>query len=90
MTNKEQVLTIKAKRDVWIKAQIDEEPVYDFLLKENELHGLKAKRQVKLLLGNAGSLNIVYNGKDIGEIGPEGQVKSIVFPGLGRWKDAMQ
>jgi cytoskeletal protein RodZ len=88
--NKEQVLTIKATRDVWIKAQIDEEPVFDFLLKENEVHGLKAKGQVKLLLGNAGSMNIIYNGKDMGSLGPDGQVKSIVFPGLGRWKDAMQ
>jgi hypothetical protein len=33
---------------------------------------------------------LIYNGKELKDLGFDGQVKSFVFPGLGRWKDAMQ
>jgi cytoskeleton protein RodZ len=82
-----QNLKIRAKSLVWVKVQIDDNEPYDFMLGEGKLKKLAGQKEIKLLIGDASALEVTYGGKDLGNLGNEGVVKSIVFPGLGKWKN---
>ncbi len=84
-----QKIIIKAKQDVWVKAQIDGGKPFDFLLRSNNTKKLEAKKELKILLGDAAAVELEYQGEVMKDLGEKGYTKSIVFPGLGRWKDAM-
>ena len=84
-----QQVVIKAKKDVWLKVQIDDNNSFDFLLRTGNTKKLEAKMEIKLLIGDASAVTVDYEGKTMTDLGREGNTKSIVFPGLGRWKGAM-
>ena len=62
---------------------------FDFLLRAGNTKKLEAKTEIKLLIGDASAVAVDYEGKTMTDLGREGNTKSIVFPGLGRWKGAM-
>lgn len=84
-----QKIIIKAKQDVWVKAQIDDGKPFDFLLRSNNTKKLEAKKELKILLGDAAAVDLEYQGQVMTDLGQKGFTRSIVFPGLGRWKDAI-
>jgi cytoskeletal protein RodZ len=71
-----QQVIIRSQKDVWLKARLDESDPFDFLLRAGNVRKLEAKSEIKVLIGDASA--------------KEGNVRTLVFPGLGRWKDAMQ
>ncbi|MBN1114196.1 MAG: DUF4115 domain-containing protein [Oligoflexia bacterium] len=85
---KDQEVLISAKSIVWIKVQVDDDKPFDFMLAEGRTKHLKASGSIKLLIGDASAVDIKYNGKKLGPVGGEGIVRTMVFPGLGRWRDA--
>ena len=84
-----QKVTIKAKADLWVKVKIDEGKAFDFLLRTGGIKKLEATKELKVLLGDAAAATIEYNGEAISSPGEKGSMKSIVFPGLGKWQDAL-
>ena len=85
-----QRVTIKTEKDLWVKAQLDDGAIFDFLLRSGGVKKLEAKKEIKILLGDASAAVIEYNGEAISDLGSKGHMRSIVFPGLGKWKDAVQ
>jgi cytoskeleton protein RodZ len=85
-----QQVMIKTQKDVWLKAKLDESDPFDFLLRAGSFRKLEAKSEIKVLIGDASAVTVEYEGKTIENLGKEGNVRTLVFPGLGRWKDAMQ
>lgn len=81
-----EVVIIYSKSLVWIKAQIDNEKPYDFMLKENKTKILRANNEIKIVLGDASAVKITYKNKVMDNLGAENVVKSIVFPGLSKWR----
>lgn len=84
-----QKVLVKAKKDVWLKVQLDGSSSFDFLLRSGNTKKLEAKSEIKLLIGDASAVTIDYDGKIINNLGKEGNTRTLVFPGFGRWKDAM-
>lgn len=83
---KEQKVIITATKLVWVKAQLDDGSVFDFMLPEGKTRILKAKSQIKTLFGDASSVRVIYKDKEIAVLGEEKSIRSVVFPGLGRWR----
>ena len=48
-------------------------------LEPNETHNFELRKNVTLRTGNAGALEIRFNGKDIGPLGPSGKVREVEF-----------
>lgn len=73
-------LALKAKTDVWIRFQPDEEPVKDITLKEGKTLILKSNKVFKLFSGNLGAFETTLNGKDITLLSSNSKAKSVVIP----------
>ena len=84
-----QKVFIKATTDLWVKVKIDDGKPFDFLLRKSGIKNLEGVKEIKVLLGDASAATIEYNGETIRNIGEKGSMKSIVFPGLGKWQDAL-
>jgi len=83
---KGQELVIIARKLVWIKVQLDNNAPFDFMLAAEKKRILKAENQIKILIGDASAVKITYEGKELDNLGAQNAVRSIIFPGLERWR----
>jgi len=72
-------LAIVAKEDTWLRVTADGKVMVEAVLTRGESRVLAASENAKILLGNAGGVDIRFNGSDIGAIGPRGQVRTVDF-----------
>ena len=70
---------ITAQEPTWVSARSDGRVVYSGTLQPNEKKDLGASGQVRLVVGNAGGVNIELNGKPVPPLGPRGQVRVVQF-----------
>lgn len=77
---KKHVLAVDAREVSWIKLQIDGAEPFDVLLKEGEHAAWKASSNFEVVVGNAGGVNITYDGAKLGPLGASGEVVSLQFP----------
>jgi cytoskeletal protein RodZ len=68
---------VTATEPVWVRAVSDGKYQFSGTLEANQTRTVDANESVLLRLGNAGSVNIVLNGKPIGAVGPRGQVRNV-------------
>ena len=73
-------LIIEAAKPVWIKAEIDGQNPFEVSLKEGEKVKWNAKEKFSVLIGNAGGVNVIFNGKSLGRLGDEGKVVKLILP----------
>jgi cytoskeleton protein RodZ len=73
-------LMITCHERTWISAIIDDKEKKEFMLKPQEVVIFNAKEKFDLLIGNAGGVKLIFNGKDIGFMGDNGQVKRVTLP----------
>ena len=73
-------LVITAKMETWIGLTIDGEIRKEVLLKPGESFSTRVEKSVKLLIGNAGGIDILFNGKKVENIGKPGQVVRLKLP----------
>jgi cytoskeletal protein RodZ len=67
----------------WISISSDGKNVFANSLEPHETKIVEASEKVRLLVGNAGGLEISLNGKPIGPIGPRGQVRVVELTPAG-------
>jgi cytoskeleton protein RodZ len=84
-----QKIVITATADLWVKVKIDDGKPFDFLLRTGGIKKLEGTKEIKILLGDASAGTIEYNGEVMKNLGEKGFMRSIVFPGLGKWQDAL-
>jgi cytoskeletal protein RodZ len=77
------LLEVKAVERTWIKIQVDGQPPAEILLKPGETESYQAIHRIELLIGNAGGLDIVFNGQMIQRFGKSGEVVAVVFTPQG-------
>lgn len=70
-------LIITCHDRTWITVIIDGAEKKELMLKPEEVVTLNAKEKFDLLVGNAGGVSIIFNGKDIGFTGKKGEVKKV-------------
>lgn len=64
----------------WVEVRTDGELDFSGILEAGESRTVNATEKVWLKIGNAGVLSIIYNGKDLGNLGPVGDVMTVEFP----------
>ncbi len=74
---------LTARESVWVQASADGSSAFVGTLRPNETRTIAADGQVKLLVGNAGGLDISLNGKALDPIGPKGETRTINLTAAG-------
>jgi len=78
------LLSIRAKKDAWIRYIADDSPAREVAMKATgEAVEIRAQKRVKLTLGNAGGVEVSYNGKALPQLGPENKARTVVFTPQG-------
>lgn len=73
-------LIITTLETTWIDIMIDDFPSYDLTIEPGRTILLEAEKGFFLTIGNAGGVEIIYNGKDLGAIGKSGEVVRLKLP----------
>jgi transcriptional regulator with XRE-family HTH domain len=73
------VLNLSATEKTWLSITSDGKEVFSGILQPSETKTLTGLDAAKMRVGNAGGLDVRWNGKPIGPIGPRGQVRVILF-----------
>jgi cytoskeleton protein RodZ len=74
---------LSADEKTWISISSDGKNVFAQSLEAHETKIVEASSKVRLLVGNAGGVEISLNGKPIGPIGPRGQVRIVELTPAG-------
>ncbi|MHB8231855.1 MAG: helix-turn-helix domain-containing protein [bacterium] len=74
------VLKGKAIKRTWVAVKIDGENSKALMLYPGDTEVWKAKRRLKIKIGNAGGIILNYNGENLGKPGVEKQVITLNFP----------
>lgn len=70
-------LKINSLDTVWFRTKIDNAESDEFILNPNRSKTLSAKSNINMLVGNAGGLELILNGKKLNFIGKKGEIKNI-------------
>ncbi len=74
---------IEAVETAWVRVVSDGRRVFEKNLRPGDKHSIKAKKSVRLLIGNAAGVFIVLNGKPQPPVGRRGQVCRVVLTAEG-------
>lgn len=73
-------LVVTAKEKTWVRVTADEEPPFDILLRPGDRIERQAQDVFHIDLGNAGGVDIQFQGKQLDSVGKRGQVVHLVLP----------
>lgn len=76
-------LEARFKDRVWVAITIDDSLKTDSIYRAGMTETWRARKNFRLSMGNAGAVRLLLEGKDLGEIGPAGQVADIVVTPAG-------
>jgi cytoskeleton protein RodZ len=76
-------VTVAAKEDAWISITADGRLVVSRILSAGEQQSARAGSRIVLITGNAGGVDVSFNGKTLGAIGNESQVRTLTFTSAG-------
>jgi cytoskeleton protein RodZ len=74
---------LSADEKTWVSISSDGKNVFASSLEAHQTKIVEASEKVRLLIGNAGGLEISLNGKPIGPIGPKGQIRVVELTPAG-------
>jgi cytoskeleton protein RodZ len=72
-----------AKEDAWVSLTADGKMVVSRVLSAGEQQSARAGSRIVLITGNAGGVDVSFNGKALGAIGNESQVRTLTFTSAG-------
>ncbi len=72
-------LLVAATEATWVEVTMNGKTVFMGLLEPGQSQDLRNAETARILVGNAGGVAMRWNGKDIGPIGPKGQVRRVIF-----------
>jgi len=76
-------IVIKAKEDSWVSIIADGKSVMQRVLIADRQKLVKAGKQIVLRTGNAGGIDVIFNGKPLGSIGNENEPRTLTFNATG-------
>ncbi|HEU17967.1 MAG TPA: helix-turn-helix domain-containing protein [Deltaproteobacteria bacterium] len=74
------ILEIDAKELTWLKITEDFKPNEEILMKPGERITRKASERFIVFIGNAGGVNVSFQGKPLGPLGEKGKVVRLILP----------
>jgi hypothetical protein len=72
-------IKLSALENTWLSLAADGHEVFKGMLKADESKTLEGHKTAQVRTRNAGGVEIVFNGRPLGKIGPEGQMRTVVF-----------
>jgi cytoskeleton protein RodZ len=72
-------LKLSALERVWVSVVADGKSMFNGVLEVRDTKVFESKATAKIRVGNAGGLEVEYNGRSIGALGSRGQVLTAVF-----------
>lgn len=76
---KKALVLIEARQDCWLNVVVDGETVFTKIIKAGDKQEFEGKESVYIKAGNAGGINITFNGEKVEPIGKFGEVKEAEF-----------
>ncbi len=76
-------LELKAIEETWVQIQINGLSQAEALFKPGEGSSYQAANRIELLIGNAGGLDLIFNGNLLEKFGKSGEVVTLVFTPQG-------
>ena len=73
------VLNLSATEKTWLSITSDGKKVFSGILEPSQTKTLTGLEAAQMRVGNAGGIEVRWNGKPIGPIGPRGQVRVVLF-----------
>ena len=73
------VLSLSATEKTWLSITSNGKKIFSGILEPRQSKTLTGTEDATLKVGNAGGIEVLWNGKPIGPIGPRGQVRTIQF-----------
>lgn len=77
---KKNIVVLKGLEDCWVHSTADKIETRQFYVQQGQLFALSFSKSLVLKLGNAGGIELKYNGEKIPPVGRSGQVKTITLP----------
>jgi len=74
------ILTANVKSQTWIAISIDDTSVKEYLFQPGQTPRWTAEKGFNILVGNAAGIEFSLNGKEVGNLGAQGQVVRIKLP----------
>ena len=74
MAQRELTLQIRAVEETWVAFQVDSHLPREITLSIGETFPLRANDHIKLKIGNAGGVNVTFNGEPLGSLGDLGKI----------------
>mgnify|MGYP005834776661 CR=1 FL=1 len=72
-------LRLAAREPVWVEVWADGRRVFNDLMKAADSRSFGAQARIRVLLGNAGGMDLVWNDEALAPVGPRGQVRTVEF-----------
>lgn len=72
-------LQLQATEKTWVSLSAGGKTLFAGILDASERKDLDGLENAKLVTGNAAGLDVRWNGKPLGPLGPRGQVRTIIF-----------
>jgi cytoskeleton protein RodZ len=73
------VLSLSATEKTWLSITSNGKKIFSGILEPSQSKTLTGAENATMKVGNAGGIEVLWNGKPIGPIGPRGQVRTIRF-----------
>ncbi|MCC7236312.1 MAG: DUF4115 domain-containing protein [Bryobacterales bacterium] len=70
---------VVASEPTWVSMSANGKQIFSGILEPNQRKLVSGVARAKLVVGNAGGIEILTNGKSIGPIGPSGQVRVVIL-----------
>ena len=74
------ILTANVKSRTWIAISIDDTSVNEYLFQPGQTPRWTAEKGFNILVGNAAGIEFSLNGKEVGNLGAQGQVVRVLLP----------
>jgi cytoskeleton protein RodZ len=72
-------LRLAAREAVWVEVWADGRRVFSNLMRAADSRSFGAQARIRVLLGNAGGMDLEWNGRAVDPVGPPGQVRTVEF-----------
>jgi cytoskeleton protein RodZ len=76
-------LQLKAIEKTWVNFQVDNQSEKDMILNPGEGIPVLASNQIRIIIGNAGGLDLILNGKALDKFGKSGEVVKLIITSQG-------
>ena len=76
-------IRLSANALTWVRVRDGEKTVYVGTIDAGQSRVIRVSETAQILTGNAGGLNVVWQGSDVGKIGPVGQVRTVTLTPAG-------